>query len=166
MGAGFLALGMNADPLRRLIGVIVFGMIGTHVWRRRRRLAGAAAAPERLRHSALYGGVAGLATMVANAARPVMNVYLLSKRLGKDELIATGAWFFLAINLSKLPAYGARGMLSRPSLLFDLALLPALVLGVLSGRAIFVRLPQRRFETVVLALAAAATALLFVPAHR
>lgn len=164
MGAGYLALGMNDALLRPLIGVIVFAMIGAHVWRKRRLQD--AAAPARLRHSAVYGGVAGFATMVANAAGPVMNVYLLSKKLAKDQFIATGAWFFLIINLSKLPAYGARGMLSRPSLLFDLALLPALLVGVVSGRAIFVRLPQRRFEAVVLTLAAAATALLFAPALR
>jgi uncharacterized membrane protein YfcA len=138
-------------------------MIGAHLWRKWRLHD--AAAPERLRHSALYGLVAGFATTVANAAGPVMSIYLLSKRLGKDEFIATGAWFFLVINLSKLPIYGAYGMLSPRSLLFDALLLPALVAGALSGRAIFVRLPQRRFETVVLTLTVAATVLLF-PARR
>ena len=55
------------------------------------------------------------------------------------------------------------GLLERASsLLFDAAMVPALVAGVLSGRAIFRRLPQRRFESLVLAPTVAATVLLLV----
>jgi hypothetical protein len=41
--------------------------------------------------------------------RPVMNLYLLARRLPKQQFIATGAWFFLVINLSKLPIYAGHG---------------------------------------------------------
>jgi len=161
MGAGFLALRVMDDRrLRPLVGAIVLAMVVLHLWRRRHPAVEAVA--ERRGRSALFGLVAGFSTMVANAAGPVMNLYLLGKRLPKDEFIAMGAWFFLIINLTKLPAYGANRMIDASSLLYDAAMVPALIAGVLSGRAIFVRLPQRRFESLVLALTVAATVLLFV----
>jgi uncharacterized membrane protein YfcA len=106
---------------------------------------------------------AGFATTVANAAGPVMSVYLLSKRLPKEELVATGAVFFFLINLAKVPIYAARGMIGRSSLLFDLCLLPAVAAGALLGRHLLRRLPQATFEVVVLSLTAVAALLLVVP---
>jgi uncharacterized protein len=188
MGAGALALGAEERYLRPVVGVIVLAMIGLHL--RRRKLAAVAAAtdtapaapvagapstaptaalatapapPERVSQAAAFGVVAGFATMVANAAGPVMNLYLLAKRLPKHEFIATGAWFFLIINFSKLPVYRAHGLISARSLLFDLVLLPAVVGGALSGRSVFGRLPQRLFETIVLSLTALAALLLLMP---
>jgi hypothetical protein len=32
-----------------------------------------------------------------------MNLYLLSQKLPKEEFVATGAWFFFFVNLSKVP---------------------------------------------------------------
>ena len=164
MAAGAVALGAPEPLLRRGVGLIVLGMIVLHVVRMR-----AAAPPpeapaaEGVRHVAVYGVTAGFATMVANAAGPIMNLYLLAKRLPKEELIGTGAWFFLVINLSKLPVYAWHGLISARSLAFDALLLPMVMAGALSGRAIFTRFPQRTFEQVVLALAAVSALLLLWP---
>jgi uncharacterized protein len=157
MAAGALALGLGEPVLRRLVGGIVLAMIGAHLWRRLRAPdAGGLPSPP-------YGLAAGFATTVANAAGPVMNVYLLSRRLPKEEFVAAGAWFFFLINLMKLPIYSYRGMIGSHSLLFDLALLPAVALGAVIGRAVMKRLRQGAFETVVLGLTAAAAVLLFIP---
>jgi uncharacterized protein len=159
MAAGAVALGAPEQYLRRLVGAIVLVMIALHL---ARRAGKGRPPPERMAPQAAYGAVAGFATMVANAAGPVMNAYLLSRRLPKEEFIATGAWFFLVINLSKVPVYGYHGLIGARSLLFDLLLLPLLIAGALSGRAIFRRLPQRAFEITVLALTAAAALLLLI----
>lgn len=163
MGGGAVALAAPEAGLRRLVGAIVLVMIAVHALRRLRPVAPTA---ERWHQAAGYGLAAGFSTMVANAAGPVMNVYLLAKRLPKEEFIGTGAWFFLVINLSKLPVYGWHGLIGPSSLLFDLLVLPALVLGALSGRAIFRRLPQRVFEVTVFGLTAAAALLLVLPPLR
>jgi uncharacterized membrane protein YfcA len=159
MAAGYQALALPEPVLRRVVAAIVLAMVGAHLWRR-----GAGASkeiPGGWLHSARYGVLAGFATTVANAAGPVMNVYLLSKRLPKEEFVAAGAWFFFVINLTKTPLYAARGMIGAGSLLFDACMLPAVGLGALVGRAILRRLPQRAFEAAVFALTAAATLLLF-----
>ena len=175
MAAGALALSASERYLRPVVGLIVLAMIGLHL--RRRRAAAAAAdpdataivpdatavAPERISQSVGFGVVAGFATTVANAAGPVMNLYLLAKRLPKQEFIATGAWFFLVINLSKLPIYAGYRLIGLRSLLFDLVLLPAVVGGALLGRSLFARLPQRAFEVIVLSLTTLAALLLLLP---
>ena len=41
--------------------------------------------------------------MVANVSGPIMVLYLLALRLPKVAFIGTAAWFFLFLNLFKLP---------------------------------------------------------------
>ena len=41
--------------------------------------------------------------MIGNAAGPVMSVYLLSMRKEKMEYIGINAWFFIVVNLLKVP---------------------------------------------------------------
>ena len=159
MAAGALALNGPEPVLRRLVGLIVLAMIVLHAVRRR----APAPAPDTAAAVAGYGVSAGFATTVANAAGPIMNLYLLARRLSKEELIGTGAWFFLVINLSKLPVYAFHGLIDARSLAFDAVLVPAVMAGALSGRAIFTRLPARVFEWVVLALTAVSAAMLLAP---
>ena len=160
MIGGALALRGPEPALRRLIGVIVLAMIVVHFVRRRK-----SAAPPTDSHAAVaaYGVSAGFATTVANAAGPIMNLYLLAKRLPKEEMIGTGAWFFLVINLSKIPIYRAHGLIGTRSLLFDLVLLPMVIAGAFSGRAVVGRFPQHVFEAVVLTLTTISAALLLAP---
>ncbi|NDG71863.1 MAG: sulfite exporter TauE/SafE family protein [Proteobacteria bacterium] len=49
------------------------------------------------------GLLAGVSTMLANAAGPAMTVYLLASRLPKYEFVGTAAWFFFFINIIKVP---------------------------------------------------------------
>jgi len=165
MGAGAWMLGGPEQLLRRVIGSIVL-LIIAFSWLRKPAAPTASGEPlqrERVLRVAAYGITAGFATTVANAAGPVMNMYLLAKRLPKEEFIATGAWFFFLINLCKLPIYGARGLIGERSLIFDAILLPVVVVGSLLGRAIVARLPQKAFERAVLGITAAAALLLLLP---
>jgi uncharacterized membrane protein YfcA len=158
--AGVLALRLGKEVLRPMIGAIVLVMLAVHVIRRRHPDR---PVPTDWHHGARYGVVAGFATLVANAAGPVMSLYLLSKRLTKEELIAGGAWFFFLVNLAKLPIYGGMGLIDRRSLLFDACMIPAVALGALLGRTIVRRLERGTFEKAVLVLAAASALLLFLP---
>jgi len=154
IGAG--ALSLNEGVLRLGVGIIVLAMLAIHFLRQ--HLAGYFAVPS---HPAPYGVTAGFATTVANAAGPVMNLYLLSKRLSKEEFIATGAWFFFLINLSKVPIYVYHGLISRESLHFDLLMVPAVVLGSVAGRWLVDHIPPGVFEFLVVILTAVSTLLLF-----
>jgi len=161
---GFVTLAAPERVLRVLVAAIVIVMIGLRWWRGRRSSAGDAPPPPRdlWWQAAGYGVSAGFATTVANAAGPVMNLYLLARRLPKQEFVATGAWFFFVVNLLKLPIYGWHGLIDRRSLMFDLALAPAVIAGALLGRALLRRLPQSLFDRLVMALTVCAAALLLV----
>jgi uncharacterized protein len=157
VAGGAVALSFREHTLRLIVGTIVIVMLAAYLVRRH--------APEALRTygpAAPYGVVAGFATTVANAAGPVMNLYLLSKRLKKEDFIATGAWFFFIINLTKMPIYLWHGLITRPSLTFDAMLVPVVVLGAGTGRWLVSRMSEKFFEFLVVALTAASTLLLFV----
>lgn len=94
--------------------------------------------------------------MVANAAGPLMAIYLLAMRLPKMEFVGTGAVFFMLINLFKVPFMVNLGMINRDSFTLNLWLAPAVFLGAWVGRKILVKIDQRLFENLALALSAVA----------
>ena len=138
--------------LQLVVGAIVLAMVAAHLLKKRvkdEKLVGSAHGWER---ALVFGVVTGFATTVANAAGPVMNLYLLAMHLPKDQFMGTGAWFFFLVNLVKVPIYCWRGLITWNSLLLDAALLPGIFVGALIGKRIYDRLPQRLFEVVVLIL--------------
>jgi hypothetical protein len=141
----------------RLIGSILFGMIVISLARKLKRGDPATGAtPGWL--SALTGVVAGFCTLVANAAGPVMNLYLLSKRLPKLEFMGTTAAFFLMLNWFKVPFVVELGLVSPASLKLNLCLVPAVVIGAVGGRWLIGRVNQKAFEWSTLILTALAAA--------
>jgi hypothetical protein len=154
---GTLALGRLDDAtVRRLIGGIIVAMLALHLGRKwlerggRDDAALAAAAPAWLAIGA--GVLAGFTTQVANAAGPVMILYLLAMRLPKMEFIGTGAVFFLCLNLFKAPFMAGLGMITPASLVTNLLLAPAVLAGAVAGRWLVQRINQRWFEALVLVL--------------
>jgi uncharacterized membrane protein YfcA len=121
--------------------------------------------------SLAWTGIAGgFSTTVANAAGPVMTLYLAGKGMKKHAFMGTNAWFFFILNLTKLPLFIVLGilhpdspMITRASLLFDLCMFPLILLGVLLGRWVLTRIPQRVFDVLVLILAGAAAIKLLMP---
>jgi uncharacterized membrane protein YfcA len=99
------------------------------------------------------GILAGAATMLANAAGPVFAIYLIAVGLPKMEFVGTSAWFFFIINLFKVPFSIALGLIRGQTLMVNLILAPAVLVGVLAGRWLLERIPQRLFEHMLLAFA-------------
>ena len=155
MAMGAVALSLNERVLRPVVGGLVLLMLAAYLWRRLR--------PELSNigtHAAPYGIIAGFATTVAHAAGPVMNLYLLSKKLPKEEFVATGAWFFFIINLTKLPIYVWHGLIGKPSLTFDAMMAPAVLVGALTGKWVLQHIEPKVFEILVIVLTAISTLLL------
>ncbi|MER6329630.1 sulfite exporter TauE/SafE family protein [Streptomyces sp. NPDC001034] len=156
--AGTLFL-MWADDgiVRTSIGAILLLMTGVTLWRRHREKEGADDAPDavttpsgRLRARS-YGVLGGFTTMVANAGGPVMSLYLLSAGFRKLGFLGTSAFFFLIVNVSKLPFSAALGLIGTRSLLLDAALVLFVVPGAFLGRWAVPRINQRLFERLVIA---------------
>jgi uncharacterized membrane protein YfcA len=110
------------------------------------------------------GATAGFATMTANAAGPVMTLYLIMAGLPMLKMLGTGAWFFLVVNLLKVPLSTSLDLITAPTLLLDLWLIPAMLLGAVIGQRTIRCLKQRQFELVTLALSLVAAAFLMAAA--
>ena len=143
--------GSRSQAFERLVGTMILVMVAVQVVRQR-----VPAFDRSLPHSRLFGwGVgllAGLATMIANAAGPIGTIYFLILGFAKKEFIATMAWLFLVVNVLKVPFSAEQGLITGATLRFNALLLPAIVAGFFLGRWAIARIPQRPFEQVVLAL--------------
>ncbi len=150
---GALALGrVDEQALRKLLGAILAGLVAFQLVRRAvaRQRPAADQAPQRRWVAALTGVTAGFTTMVANAAGPVMTIYLLAMDLPKLTFIGTTAWYFFVINLFKVPFSAYLGLINAASVPVSLALMPFAVVGGIIGRRVVEKIDQRTFESIAL----------------
>ena len=96
------------------------------------------------------GVVAGFLTMVANAAGPLMALYLLATGLPKMEFIGTGAYLFLTLNCVKVFFSAKLGFITLPSLELDATVAPVAIVGALWGRWMIGFVNQKLFENLAL----------------
>ena len=151
---GWLLLDRIDNAVARVvIGWIILGLLAFNFVLRKRREQFLALTEHRGFAQGM-GFLAGAVTMIANAAGPVMTVFLLSQRLEKREHLGVFCRFFLFINLFKLPFSNSVGLISGPSLLTNLVLLPGVFLGIYLGWKILKRIPQDAFENTLAILTA------------
>lgn len=141
--------------VRISIGAILLLMAAVTVGRRRAggraEEAGAVATRSGRLKARSYGVLGGFTTMVANAGGPVMSLYLLSAGFRKLGFLGTSAFFFLVVNVAKVPFSAGLGLIDGRSLLLDAALAVFVVPGALLGRWAVDRIDQRLFERLVIA---------------
>ena len=165
LGIGAFALWITGemkgskDILGMVIGALVIVMLALHLLQ---KFLGEKLTPKSPIGTAATGVSAGFATTVSNAAGPIMQIYLAAHKLPKEQFMGTIAWYFFIINVSKLPIYFAltfmnpkNPIVTGPSLLFNLAVFPVIVVGVFIGRWLLPRMSQKTFDTAVLVLAGA-----------
>lgn len=151
---GYLALGHISDhSAKTLIGAIILGLVVLSYWRRYRAdSAEPSPGPVHWVLAAVIGVTVGFITLVANAAGPLMALYLVAMRLPKLQYVGTAAVFFMMLNLFKVPFMVDLGLITTRSFGFNLALAPAVLSGALLGRWLVRHINQGLFEHMVLAL--------------
>jgi uncharacterized membrane protein YfcA len=153
--AGYFTLGRISDHTARvLVGWIIVCLAASSYWRRYASKPGEQAPEYHWSVGAAIGMAAGFITLVANAAGPLMAIYLIAMRLPKMQYVGTAAVFFLLLNLFKVPFMVDLGLITPQSFGFNLALAPAVLLGALAGRWLLIRINQNVFEQLVLLLSA------------
>ncbi len=104
------------------------------------------------------GLVAGTVTMVAHAAGPVVDIYLLLRRLDRRRFVGTAARYYLTFNTCKIPLYllaslvAERDYITWSTLRWDLWLLPLCPVGVAAGAWLNRRLTGRAFTLIIYVL--------------
>lgn len=158
---GFLVLRMvPKDSVKPLIASVIlilciFGLTKNYIFRDKEKI------PTAWWFAAIFGLMAGFTTQVANAAGPVMAIYLIAMRFEKKEYMGTAAWYFLILNWTKVPIFAFEGRITMASVRADLAMIPLVLLGAAIGIWLLRKMPQKVFEKAVLILSALAAIKLF-----
>ncbi len=79
-----------------------------------------------------------------------MTIYLLACKLPKMEFVGTAAWFFLTVNLVKVPFSTSLGLINGSSLTLNLILAPLVIGGVFAGRWLIKKVNQQVFEWLMI----------------
>ena len=140
--------------------VIIFISLGIMIWQENNKNP---KVPNSKWFVSSVGVIGGFTSMVGNLAGPVMALYLLLMRLPKNQFIGTAAWFFLLINLAKVPFHVAVWeTISLDSFALNLLLLPGVALGAWLGVRIVQKIPEKAYRVFVISMTAvAAVAMLF-----
>ncbi len=152
---------INDAQFKALIGFLVIVCLGILVYTERK--GSGMEIPENPWLFALTGVAAGFASMIGNAAGPIFSVYLLARGFKKYDFMGTSAWFFLLINLSKVPLQVfVWHNVTTKSFLLALLLLPAIALGAFLGSVVIKKINEKIFRYVIIALTAVAAFRLFI----
>jgi uncharacterized membrane protein YfcA len=160
VGSGILVLTfVNNDVLGLIIGLIIVFFVALEPFR--------ANLTEWAMHQIFWvrnlsGWLAGLTTTVGNAAGPVLALYFLLLKLDKHSFIGTAAVFFLTVNITKLPLYGAIGIFKDYYLWSVLVTIPFVFVGGFFGRRFLSWIPQKLFTQVILFFTGLSGAVLIV----
>lgn len=101
-------------------------------------------------YSAVFGLLGGFSTMIGNAAGPVMAVYLLSMRKDKMSYVGINAWFFLVVNLLKVPLQlFVWHNISWQSFSLNALMIPVILIGAAIGIKIVKWFPEKAFHRFV-----------------
>jgi uncharacterized membrane protein YfcA len=160
LGSVFLRV-VSDGVLRRSIGAVLLVLLLLQLLVKWRSDGPGSRAHEHRAAAWTAGTAAGFTTMTANAAGAVMTLYLSASGIDKRRFIGTNAWFFLIVNLVKVPFSVGLGLMHWADIGRAGLLAPLILLGGILGYATARRISQHRFDiAVLLASVIAATALL------
>lgn len=140
---------LNDKQFKLLMGVIVIVCITLLLYGEISRKS--LPMPEGKWFPTLVGVIAGFASMVGNAAGPVMIVYLLSLSFERKRFIGTVAWFFFFVNLIKLPFHVFMWKtISLTTLRYTIIMIPFIFIGAWLGVHFVKRINEKVFRWLVI----------------
>ena len=143
---GFFVLGsIDNAQARLLIGASLVIMIVLHVAKRRSKVPKGSGLLSRS-FAPMIGGMAGFVSMIANAAGPLMTLYLLATRMPKMAFLGTSVYFFTLLNLFKIPFLVSVDIITWESSMANVRLVPFVIVGAFAGYYIARKANQTWFE--------------------
>ena len=146
---------INDETFKLIMGIIIFVSLGIMLYLEGKKSEDI---PSHKAFAIGTGVAGGFTTMVGNLAGSVMALYLLTVRLPKNQFIGTAAWFFLIVNILKVPFHVfAWKSITLNSFLLDLCLLPLIAFGAFKGIMIVKRIQEKwyRYFIMIMTLIAA-----------
>ncbi len=151
---------INDHAFKMIMAILILGGIPVMAWREQMKnikpMAG------NWWSGGFFGITGGFSTMIGNAAGPIMSLYLLAMQLPKNVLIGTGAWFFLIINLFKIPFHVfVWETVTLQTITMNLMMWPIILLGGFMGVLLVRIIPEKPFRWLVIVMTTMASVRLF-----
>ncbi len=158
---GIVGKYINNQQFKMLIGCIVLLSLVFLVWQEIK--GDKIRVPNNIWFVIFFGILSGFSTMIGNAAGPLFAIYLLAIRLNKQNYMGTTVWFFMILNLIKLPLQiFVWNNINWETLILTIAALPAVYFGTKIGVWIVKKLPERSFRYLVIGITAIVAVRMFV----
>jgi hypothetical protein len=151
---------INDEQFKTILAIVILFGAGLMVWNdlflKSKKI------PDNFVFAALLGLLGGFTTMIGNAAGPVMSLYLLAMHLPKNVFIGTAAWFFLIINVLKVPFHiFSWGTINENSLIISsLGIIPILA-GVYIGIKLVKLFSEKIYRYFIIGSTVLASVLIF-----
>lgn len=155
-------IGKELDEVAFKVGmsIIILGSVLMMYWWDQKK---SKTVPTHWAFAGTMGIMAGITTMVGNLAGSFANIFFLAMRLPKNEFIGTAAWLFFIINIFKLPFHiWTWGTITRETLLIDLQLVPAIVIGLFTGVRLVKIIKENFYRKMILVLTAIGAVLMLL----
>jgi hypothetical protein len=152
---------LDDKQFKALLGIVVLICLGLLVYREvaKRVLP----LPKNRFFHWMVGAVSGFSSMVGNAAGPIFNVYLLSQDLTKNKMIGTTAWFFLLMNVVKLPFHIFMwGTVTWGTLSYMVLMIPFIAFGSWMGIRFVRKINETWYKRIIMIMTAIAATRLFI----
>ena len=147
----FTGKSINDDQFKLVIGLIVLVCIGILIYAEFR--GSRIAIPDNLFFSALIGVMLGFASMVGNAAGPILWIFLISREVKKTGFMGTSAWFFFTMNIIKLPLQiFVWDNITVRTVVPAVAVIPVILGAAYAGTWIIRKIKEKPFRYVVLGM--------------
>ncbi|MCW3807162.1 sulfite exporter TauE/SafE family protein [Plebeiibacterium marinum] len=158
--AVFVGKYVNDDQFRNAIAIAILVCLSLIIYRD--VFGGKINITDKKWFSTSLGISGGFATMIGNAAGPIFNLYLMSMRLPKEAFIGTGAFFYLILNLIKVPIHVFYWeSITWQTFQLNLICLPILIIGAFIGKRIVKLIPEKAYRYFVLSVITLSAILLF-----
>lgn len=113
--------------------------------------------PNQIWFYALVGIAAGFTSMIGNAAGPIVSIYLLAMAFKKNSFMGTSAWFFMIINMTKVPLQVFFWHnITLQTLGLVVIMIPAIIIGAIAGIVVIKRIREKPFRYMIIVLTAVA----------
>lgn len=141
---------IDDELFKQIMSVTIFVSVAILLWLERTKKN---RIPQGSWFAIMLGVLAGITTMIGNLAGAVMTLYLLAMNMPKNKFIGTAAWFFITINLIKVPFHVfIWKTITLNSFLLDLLLLPLVALGAYVGIRIVRKIPEHLYRYFIITM--------------
>ena len=139
---------ISADTVKRIVGglAVCFGVLQYLATARPKWKERLSPAPWQ---GVGLGFAAGIVSALAHVGGLIFSFYLLPHSRTKEAFVATSVFLFFVTGLLKLGSYVYYEILNLPILMLSVALLPALLLGSISGKWFNQRISNKLFIRLI-----------------